>query len=93
MVRNAWKFLTPYMNSASAFVFSRRAYVWDGPGGSRIHIIPPCIDPFTTKNRNLAADEVARSAVVGLLQGCDRAAALGREARLRVIRQFQRRDT
>ena len=72
MVRNAWKFLTPYMNGASAFVFSRRAYVWDGPDGSRIHIIAPCIDPFTTKNRDLAPDEVARILVAGgALRGTD----------------------
>src|SRR5438552_1160427 len=72
MVRNAWTFLTPYMNGASAFVFSRRAYVWDGPDGSRIHIIAPCIDPFTTKNRDLAPDEVARILVAGgALRGTD----------------------
>ena len=72
MVRNAWKFLTPSMNGASAFIFSRRAYVWDGPDGSRIHIIAPCIDPFTTKNRDLAADEGARILVAGgVLRGTD----------------------
>src|SRR2546430_106879 len=72
MVRNAWKFLTPYMNGASAFVFSRRAYVWDDPDGSRIHIIAPCIDPFTTKNRDLDVSETARIlAAAGVLRGID----------------------
>jgi len=65
MVRNAWRFLIPYLRDASAFVFSRRAYVWEGPDGSRIHIIAPCIDPFTTKNRDLAVDEVTRNLVAG----------------------------
>jgi trehalose synthase len=61
MVRTAWSFLTPYVESASAFVFSRRAYVWDGPDSSRVRIIAPCIDAFTTKNRDMTDDAVARA--------------------------------
>lgn len=58
IVRGAWRFLTPYLESASGLVFSRSAYVWDSLEPSRVSIIPPCIDPFTTKNRELDPGEV-----------------------------------
>jgi trehalose synthase len=59
VVRNAWSFLTPYLMTGSAFVFSRRAYVFEGLDDTRVAIIAPTIDPFTTKNRDLTAGEVA----------------------------------
>src|SRR5690242_18034866 len=59
VVREAWKFLLPYVRDADAVVFSRRAYEWEGLGGMRIGIIPPCIDPFTPKNRDLSEEEIA----------------------------------
>ena len=57
-VRDAWRFLVPYVREAGACVFSRRSYVWDGLDDSRVAIIAPCIDPFATKNQ----DEVRQSA-------------------------------
>ena len=57
-VHSAWRFLEPYLTTAEAYVFSRRAYVWEGLDPSRVSIIPPSIDPFTTKNRDLSSDEV-----------------------------------
>ena len=59
-VRAAWKLLEPYLDSASAFVFSRRSYVWDQLDASKVQIIAPCIDAFATKNRELTDAEMAR---------------------------------
>jgi len=67
-VRSAWRLLSPYLSTASALVFSRDAYVWEGCQRSRVRIIAPCIDPFTSKNRDLgeaeAQDVLSRSSVV-----------------------------
>lgn len=69
-VRAAWNFLEPYMSHAEAYVFSRRAYVWDGLDDSRVHIIPPSIDPFTNKNEELSVDEMRGILnAAGLIQG------------------------
>ena len=70
--RLAWSFLLPYVTQAHAFVFSRQAHVWDGLDRSRVHIIPPCIDPFTPKNQDL--DDGARDAILhasGIVEGVD----------------------
>ncbi len=68
IVRGAWRFLSPYLSTASALVFSREAFVWEGCERSRMRIIAPCIDPFTSKNRDLGDDEerdiLARSQVI-----------------------------
>jgi trehalose synthase len=68
VVRGAWRFLSPYLSTASALVFSRDAYVWEGCERSRVRIIAPSIDPFTGKNRDLGAEEassiLARSRVI-----------------------------
>lgn len=57
VARGAWRFLLPYLRDADAVVFSRQAYVWEGCAPSRVRIIAPCIDPFTTKNRELSDQE------------------------------------
>src|SRR5690348_7889100 len=57
-VRETWRLLSPYLSTASAVVFSREAYVWEGCDRSRVHIIAPCIDPFTSKNRDLGEEEM-----------------------------------
>lgn len=59
VVREGWAFLETYVRAAEAVVFTRRAYVWDGLQDSRVEIIPPCIDPFAPKNRELEDDEIA----------------------------------
>jgi trehalose synthase len=49
----AWAFLEPYLVEADAYVFSRQP---EGPPRLRhapMAIIPPCIDPTSTKNRPL----------------------------------------
>ena len=51
--RRAWEFLRPYVAPAHAHVFSREAFAPDWIDRSRIRVIPPSIDPFTTKNVEL----------------------------------------
>jgi trehalose synthase len=52
--RKAWAFLRPYVSEATALVFSRSTYVWEGLDPKRTHIIPPSIDAFATKNQELS---------------------------------------
>ena len=69
VTRSAWSFLLPAVSPADAYVFSRQAYVWDGLDANRSFVIPPCIDPTSAKNADLAAADVgsilAASGVVG----------------------------
>ncbi len=63
--RRAWRFLTPYVEAADAFVFSRREYVWDTLDPARARIMAPSIDPFSPKNEELepAAVETILAAI------------------------------
>jgi trehalose synthase len=58
VVRSAWNLLRPYLDRASALVFSRPSYVWEGLDPARVHIIAPTIDPFSVKNQDLGDDTV-----------------------------------
>jgi trehalose synthase len=49
--RAAWSFLTPYVEPANAYVFSRPAYIWESLDESRMTVIPPSIDAFSPKNQ------------------------------------------
>jgi trehalose synthase len=49
----AWAFLEPYLREADAYVFSRRPDVPPRLGQGPTAIIPPCIDPTSTKNRDI----------------------------------------
>ncbi|MCW5805926.1 MAG: glycosyltransferase [Deltaproteobacteria bacterium] len=53
-----WAFLRPYLEHANAFIFSRADYPppWIDPRCT--WIIPPSIDPFITKNVELAPEQV-----------------------------------
>ena len=53
LARRAWRFLTPYVEQADAYVFSRQAFVWEGLDASRIALIAPVIDAFSPKNQEL----------------------------------------
>jgi trehalose synthase len=53
----AWEFLRPYVAPAHAHVFSRAAFAPSWIDRSRIRVIPPSIDPFTTKNLELRPAE------------------------------------
>jgi trehalose synthase len=59
LVHDAWDFLRPYVDSADAYVFSRREYIWDGLDASRAWLMPPSIDPFLPKNQDLDQPTVA----------------------------------
>jgi len=56
--REAWDFLRPYVEPADAFVFSRRAYIWEGLDEDRTWIMPPVIDPFSPKNEELEDERI-----------------------------------
>jgi trehalose synthase len=65
-----WTFLRRYIERADAFVFSRREYAPDWVDDERLVIIPPSIDPFSAKNRELDPPIVqAILGTVGLLDG------------------------
>jgi trehalose synthase len=53
LARRAWDFLRPYVERADAYVFSRRAFEWEGLDGARTEIIAPVIDAFSAKNQEL----------------------------------------
>jgi trehalose synthase len=57
--REAWDFLRPYVEPADAYVFSRRAYLWEGLEERKTWIMPPVIDPFSSKNEDLDEDRIA----------------------------------
>jgi trehalose synthase len=68
----AWAFLRTYIERADAFVFSRLAYAPDWIDRQRLAIVPPSIDPFSAKNRNLDPPTVdAVLATAGLVSGGD----------------------
>jgi trehalose synthase len=56
LVRGAWAFLRPYVERASAYVFSRHDYVWDGLDTEKVWCMPPVIDPFSPKNQDFAPE-------------------------------------
>jgi trehalose synthase len=49
--RAAWRFLIPYVEGATAYVFSRPAYAWEGLDERRMTVIAPSIDAFAPKNQ------------------------------------------
>ncbi|HKF82294.1 MAG TPA: glycosyltransferase [Solirubrobacterales bacterium] len=59
VAREAWDFLRPYVEPADAYVFSRRAYLWEGLDQSKAWIMPPVIDPFSAKNEDLDDERIA----------------------------------
>jgi trehalose synthase len=68
----AWAFLRPYIERADAFVFSRQEYPPDWVDRERLVVIPPSIDPFSAKNRDLDPRTIsAVLATVGLVTGAD----------------------
>ena len=52
-VEEAWRFLLPYVEAADAFVFTRREYVPPGLDRAREMLLPPAIDPRSSKNQPL----------------------------------------
>jgi len=67
-VRTAWAFLLRYLQEATAFVFSREAYLPPELANRTVAFIPPSIDPFMPKNQELSeANVLAILEQVGLL--------------------------
>jgi trehalose synthase len=63
----AWAFLRPHLAACEAFIFSRRQYVPEWIDGSRVHIIPPSIDPFSPQNQEMTdADVIVALRGIGL---------------------------
>ena len=58
LTEGAWDFLRPYVEPALAVIFSRRVYAPAWVDASRLWVIPPSLDPFSTKNRDLTDAEV-----------------------------------
>lgn len=59
LAREAWRFLTPYVEQADAYVFSQATYVWDGLDPVKLTVIAPSIDVFAPKNHAMAFTSVA----------------------------------
>ena len=53
-----WSFLEPYVSRADATIFSRAAYAPEWVDPRRLRIIPPSLDPFSTKNADLRPEDV-----------------------------------
>jgi trehalose synthase len=58
LARGAWDFLRPYIADASAYVFSRERFVWDGLDRDRVWLVPPSIDAFSPKNQDLSQEAI-----------------------------------
>jgi len=54
----SWSFLRPYLEDVDAFVFSRRAFAPCWAAESKLHVIPPSIDPFSAKNEPISQRNV-----------------------------------
>jgi trehalose synthase len=53
-----WEFLRPYLEQADATIFSREVFGPRWLDRSRSLVIPPSLDPFSTKNADLSAADV-----------------------------------
>jgi trehalose synthase len=66
----AWEFLRRYVQTADAFVFSRREHAPEWVQPDRLWVIPPSIDPLSRKNRPIPPQECRRIlSGAGLLAG------------------------
>ena len=66
----SWSFLRPYLENVEAFVFSRRSFAPAVVEESKLHVIPPSIDPFSAKNEPISQRNVRRIlGYTGLLGG------------------------
>ena len=72
-----WTFLQTYAEHSDAFIFSREAYAPQWVHRDSLWVIPPSIDPFSAKNRELEPADVSRILLrAGLLAGVDTAGPL-----------------
>ena len=54
----AWQFLSPYLQAASRYIFSRQQYVPDQLDYGKSQVSAPSIDPFTPKNQPMSPEKV-----------------------------------
>ncbi len=74
--RETWNFLLPYVRRAARCIFSREAFAWEGLDKERIIVVAPSIDPFSTKNIEMAPSMVhAILTSTGVVDDGDREAA------------------
>ena len=67
LARDAWMFLSPYVDAAEVVVFSREQFAWDVVEPARRRIIAPSIDALAPKNQDLSVhtvDAILRAARV-----------------------------
>jgi trehalose synthase len=74
---SAWELLRPYLEACDAFVFSRRSYAPSFLDEREVIVIPPSIDPFSEKNRDLTDDQVRRTLIEAGVVGGDEAGGDG----------------
>ena len=58
LAREAWRFLTPYVEQADAYIFSQPAYLWESLDPRKLTVIAPSIDAFAPKNHGMAYTSV-----------------------------------
>ncbi|MQY55563.1 MAG: glycosyl transferase family 1, partial [Dehalococcoidia bacterium] len=68
--KDTWQFLRPHVEEHDAAIFTMEKFVPSDLSGPRIAIIPPAIDPLSTKNMPLPKAEVCRTMIDNL--GLDR---------------------
>jgi trehalose synthase len=67
VARGAWSFLSPYVEGADAYIFSRKEFAWDGLPEDKLWVVPPSIDAFSPKNQEMDPEMVrAIIAKIGL---------------------------
>ena len=59
VARRAWNFLIPFVQPADQYIFSRKAFAWEGLDTSKITVIAPSIDAFSPKNQDMDEATVA----------------------------------
>jgi trehalose synthase len=59
----AWSFLRPYLADVEATIFTRRAYAPAWIDQDRVWVIPPSLDPFSTKNRPVPVPDMQAALV------------------------------
>jgi trehalose synthase len=80
LARQAWGFLLPYVEPAEAYVFSRRAFAWDGLDERKLWVVAPSIDAFSPKNQEMGPAAVRAILVrAGLADGDGSAAVFVRQ--------------
>lgn len=88
-----WSFLRDFIEPADAFIFSRRQFAPDWVPQDKLWIIPPSLDPFSAKNRNLTTADVAaalrHAQLVDMSPDGGRLDFMRRDGRVGTVRRHQ----